>query len=316
MTIIKNLNKLCAGGNGVPWWIKETLKAAGWTMPMCGTGSGGVYYNDGTDPFVGFNRGSLAGPTDLGRANCWYVLEAPNGRQFLFLRSPTGTDIWDANWSNHYSPGGLYTGGSASVIPTASDQIWLWGGSPAVNALFIGGAANNITHVVADSTPKNGEYSWFAIEIVATNTTNAFLGWDAFSDIPFGITHPFCTLVRKGELTAIILANESGPNGTIYVKDEGGPGHLDCSVGYGYNMAYGQKHHQISQVNYASGSEYPMIMPVYASNSVGFVGVSDRLHQAGVARGYPDTDTSKLHLYVDEVVLKDFWDGVSVVSTI
>jgi hypothetical protein len=39
----RNLNKTGFGGNYCMWWLKETMKAAGWTVKASGSGLNGVY---------------------------------------------------------------------------------------------------------------------------------------------------------------------------------------------------------------------------------------------------------------------------------
>jgi len=57
-------------------------------------------------------------------AHSWIVFNRPNGEQVCFeLRNGTSSNYWQG--SMYISPGGLFTGGSNTVGPTATDQITL-----------------------------------------------------------------------------------------------------------------------------------------------------------------------------------------------
>jgi hypothetical protein len=308
MAIIRNINKSPYTGNGVPWWIKETLKSAGWTVWRSGDGTGGNHQSG--DIFSSYGNGSDISPATgiLGYSGCWFVMEAPNGRQTAFWRSSTFGNSHDDEWAVYYSPGGLYTGGDENDCPTATDEMILFGTRPPGAPIFQVGSSANLVHVVADSDPINGEYKYCAIELIPTNSTSAVLFWDPLNEIAPTDGHPLIVGVVNGAFNVGTMANESGDRKIKIVADAGGANILTDAY-YGYFRAGGQTHIQRALVSVYDNKERPMFSPGYAGGGGGWVGVSSWFEQAAVNRGYPSRDDTEAHLYLNDFLIKNFWDG-------
>lgn len=311
MAIFRAYNKLHDSGNTVPWYIKYALKMTGWSVVMSGDGQGGemkLY-----DIFTDWDRGSdvLPGTGILGYSGCWFVIEAPNGRQLAFWRSSTFGNAHDDEWSVYYSPGGLYVGGDEDTCPTATDEMILFGSRPPGAPIFQVGGSTNLVHVVADSTPVNGEYRFCAVELIPSNVTSAVLFWDPLLETAPGDGHPFVAGVINGSLSLGPMANESGDRKLKLIADVGGS---DAPVDgyYGYYRAGGQTHLQRALISAYDSKERPMPSAVYGTSPGGWLGMSSLFEQAAVNRGYPSRDDTELHLYLNDFLIKNFWDGATI----
>ncbi len=108
------------------------LLAAGWEVQMWGDGLS--LYGDETGaplsstPFT--TNGAGAGARGLGNTSAWFRLSAPDGsREWLFQRNAS-----DAAWTINRSKAGFVTGGTATVLPTATDATALFPAAPAFTA--------------------------------------------------------------------------------------------------------------------------------------------------------------------------------------
>ncbi len=102
-----------ATGAAAIFLLKSTMKAAGFTI---GPSSDGTTAGGGDVLSTG-----AAGAGGLGNALAYFVATAPSGEQFCFQRGAS-----NQVWYVKSSPGGFFTGGNATQVPTASDQeIWI-----------------------------------------------------------------------------------------------------------------------------------------------------------------------------------------------
>jgi hypothetical protein len=103
------------GGDIVVYTFKEFMKTGGgagpgWTVTSSGDGLSA--YSSSSDVITG----SGTGANNIGNTSSWFVLQSPDRRQFLFFRGSA-----NSLWVILYSKGGLFTGGTASTRPTATD---------------------------------------------------------------------------------------------------------------------------------------------------------------------------------------------------
>jgi hypothetical protein len=114
MSVTWSLNLSPATGSEAMFNIKTALKAAGWTVPRSGSGSGGSTTTSDLITSAGTGVGGMA------NTSCWFVIQAPaGGRQFCIQRGGSTT------WWIQYSFSAGFTGGSpsATVVPTATDAV-------------------------------------------------------------------------------------------------------------------------------------------------------------------------------------------------
>ena len=98
-------------GSTATYYLKEDLKAAGWTVVSSGDGTGGNY-SLGTD--------WITSPAVFVQNGSWIALRSPRApnRQLLFGHKG-GTA--DTSWYLAYSRSAGFTGGAAATYPTAPD---------------------------------------------------------------------------------------------------------------------------------------------------------------------------------------------------
>ena len=98
--------------------LKEQLKTAGWTVT---SSSDGTTFNGSGDQIS--SSGTGAGGMD--RGNAWFAIQMPGGtRAFAIQLTQVGSGV-NGHWRVRYSPSVGFSGGSASVMASASDQVTL-----------------------------------------------------------------------------------------------------------------------------------------------------------------------------------------------
>lgn len=106
------LTRLCAAG----WLVKAWSDATTYT--------GGVSLS--SNPY----GSASSGAGNLGNTNAWFRVAAPDGsREWLFQRGAS-----DAAWTINRSKAGFVTGGTATVLPTATDATALFSAASAFTA--------------------------------------------------------------------------------------------------------------------------------------------------------------------------------------
>ena len=331
MTIVRSLNKGARAGNAVPFWILKTAKAAGWTVPRSGSGFGGLFstsdvFGDGSeyvgpyDELIG-SIGTGIGQEPMCSQVCWFVIRSPNGREYLFVREQTGNNGGDSDWSMRYSKGGLFVGGSAAVIATATDQEDLrpWGGDPwDMRSIFEDGTNRNIVHVAADSDPdENGEYGIMALEIKDRQQAGAIFMVDNLQQCADGDPHTIVTLARNLSgsddlnYAALYFTGTEPPTTWLNV------GLPEEVWGTAYYMIWdeGTRHiYENGGNSVEDGSETYYSVPVigYNGSTKWYKGVSRWIKSPTLRRRYPHMDDDRGMLYVGDWLINDIWDGLSV----
>ncbi len=120
------LNQTPASGTIAMWNHIAMLLAAGWTMPNA---------SDGTTVAANQVTGSGAGANGLGNTSAWVQLRAPVGTRQLVIQRGTAATV-GRTWWIKYSPAAGFTGGAATVAPTATDDEDVWGTSAAGTGLL------------------------------------------------------------------------------------------------------------------------------------------------------------------------------------
>lgn len=320
MTIHRYLNKRQESGNAVLWWLIQALLDAGWTCPRSGSGTGGIFstanvfgdWAKRADAVVGIG----VGQEDWGKQNSWIVLEDPSGnRQILIDTSAQASAGYEGYWGIFYSPGGLYTGGDATTVPTATDELTVFGDHANGLTLFSAGDIPNMVHVAADDTPSPaGEYGFLVVNFTSVCITTGYLFLDDLRQ------------AAAGDPAAVVLGGYSVgmPSNIIagnYFRaqvDVGGAGEAWNQIGYGWPRVNGQDYQDIpAGASRYDGKERPL--PIFALDPSigGFLGASRwfRASPVGPIRHY-NTQEGKTVFTVDDTVLVDFWDATSEPETI
>jgi hypothetical protein len=113
MTIHSATNVSTSYTYGFVWaLIRLLVDNAGWTVSWSSNGTTG-----------GAGGSYLTSANSLNHAAAYVVLRSPDNKEHFFRWNTTSAIYWD--W--HYSVGGLYTGGTATTDPTATDYQWVMG---------------------------------------------------------------------------------------------------------------------------------------------------------------------------------------------
>ena len=113
-------NQAPTSGGGALYFIKEMLKGAGWSVN--GFSDGLLLYLNNSSNSDGINSPG-SGTQGFDNPAAWIRLTAPSGAELVFQRGATDEKYVYIK----YSPAsGFITGGTASVTPTASDQVDLF----------------------------------------------------------------------------------------------------------------------------------------------------------------------------------------------
>lgn len=334
MTIQRRLNVPGQGGNWTAWTVRAILDDAGWTTVSSGSGGEG-FFGAGW-AFAGVNTGDssvrpseedLVGPPIkirtvgiafgseiLGNGECWFLMRSPTGdRELCFQRTGTRSSGYDGYWGIYYSPASGFTGGTAGTRPTASDeheihdilaQLWQAGS----------GSPNNLIHAAADDAASPlGEYGFVVLELVATNTTRSIVWLDDLrAELPASDPEP---LVVGAESMTLLDSNMVSRKGWAHV-DVGGPGEAWERIGYAWPYVNGQAYELVGGASKYDGAERPIPLHAVDPDIGGHLGASRWFQAAAVAHGYPNTGGGQAHLFVNDTMIKDFWDGASTPSTI
>jgi hypothetical protein len=336
MTIHRRLNQACLGGNHATWWIIKTMLDAGWTVPLSGSGTGGLYASsnvfDTTQTPVQY---SLLPPNNVGVGSepwgyegCWAVLEDPSGnRQVIIQRSTSPGDATDDEWYFGYSPGGTFGTGQTpgtdwdeNTTPAATDQRNLLGAPESGNAIFRQGGSASLLHIAVDDTPSPaGEYGLIALDFSAGNVNDSSFIIDDLRDVSPGHPHPLTLWATSANnpWTDGTLSGTSVPSRPAGIAAYGSNAEF---FGYWYHLHWRLggtvKIPSVGIVD-ADGSERVFKIAVGWRDLEQYVGTSRWLYwELVAARGYPDTANTLQHLFVADVLIKDILDGVTTPSSI
>lgn len=162
-------------GLEVVWTFVQVLQAAGWI---------GVQHGDGTSKTAGFPASNPFVPG----TTAWVQMRMPTGTWEMTLQRGSGDD-WSVR--GYMSMGGFGSGGTASVPPTAVDQVQIIGTGGAYDnggwAWSSGSAANYRWSFCADSVPYRGFYYFHAIgRMLTSGNTHRILLLDPVESVADG----------------------------------------------------------------------------------------------------------------------------------
>jgi hypothetical protein len=335
MTIHRYLNKYGKGGNHTTWWLVKAMLNAGWTVPASGSGTGGLYATSNVfDTAQTPKQNSLKDPNNVGvgsepwgHAYCWLVLEDPSGnRQIILQRDSSNTDNGDDEWYVGYSPGGRFGEGQvagtdwdADTMAAAPDEYALWGSRTGWTALFEVGGAATMVHVAADDTPSPaGEYGVFLVDFKPENTPSAFFFLDDLRDAPTAHPHPLVMFVSSID-SALTVGNIGGtatPRYAYTIQDFGGGGEARISL-LALHMRYSTSVYYPGNAgqNLDGKSRLPRVIWGFVGTEY-YLGLSRWLAWVGEDSTYPKTADAKTRILVNQMLVSDLWDGVTVPAVV
>jgi hypothetical protein len=281
-TSVNNLGGSLGGSEAV-YQLKTTLKLAGWDIPISSDGTN--YDNTGVDQI-----GSAA---EMDSPSAWFVVRAPAAmtprRQFLFMRDSASPGT-NRTWLGYVSAEDGFSGGSALVRATATDEMQLIGTGGSYAANYFPAAASYKYHVVADDASPFGW--WMSVNINGTGLPAVAMAFDpltansypATDDDPavyyFSNSSPFTTgvMTMKGWFKKDLA-------GEAFVDMR--PCHYEDSVGaflaipgsVGSNPYDGDDNH----------FPIPYARPAGMSTQVGWKGFGSMIRWLGSARSNLDT---------------------------
>lgn len=326
MALFHYQNKYMLGGNHATWWIIKALVDAGWTVPMSGSGTGGLSTSGNVfDMTQTPKQNSLKdangvgiGSEPWGHGYCWIVLQSPTGgRQWIIRRHGTNDDGNDDDWHIGFSHGGRFGEGQtpgidwdADTQPLAPDNVNLLGSPPTSTAImFRTGGTRSLAHVVADSSPSpEGEYGFFFIELQSYNEPFSVFFADDLRNAAVGDPLPL-TFGLRSQDTNPLGAQNLGQNWQMKaVYDPGGAGESLTSVGYlwgNYNSLVIPNGSGIG----IDGKARAVAVPVGFRGGFGYMGLSRWLRWTPISMRYPSTASGKKDVVINQAIVKDLMDG-------
>lgn len=179
-----------ATGAAAMFIVKETMKAAGATIPRSSDGS--TFDNTGTDKIT--HAGAGANGMDNNRA--WFVVRFVDGTEWCIQRNTTTHVAWRIKWST--STGfslGSYT---ATLVPNATDEQLMFGGgsdgSPTFATLFDADATYKIEVCVNSASPAS---FWMETHSNGTGIVSSSWFQDPLLDTHANDTSKFVVYVSK-----------------------------------------------------------------------------------------------------------------------
>lgn len=329
MTIHRQINVLGQGGNHTTWWLFKVMVDAGWTVPMSGSGVGGLYassnvFNMSQSPQRYSSlpaNGVGVGSEPWGYPYCWAVLEDPGGnRQVLLTRNNGASNNGDRYWGYYYSQSGSFGDGQTPGTDwyedqnaSAPDQATLWSRTSLV---FEDGANATRVFAAADDTPSpEGEYGFIVMEFRSTNDFSGIFVLDDLRHCPPGQVHSLVLLgtdadgiVPQHTYNQRYFIN-SNPK-TLTYRDtifEYLANNCSYCIWWGYSRFAAPGGGQVSP----DGKEYALPICVTTADYSNYIGFSRWFRAPSVNHSYPDTGGTLLYLFTDEIMVVDLLDGAT-----
>lgn len=217
-----NLNPNNAGE--VIWYLKQTLKQAGWTVTMSGDGtsgsSSGTNYSTTGDIFTAISS-AKTGSGGMCNAGAWFVIRQPAStrgaqRQIMF-KVGASSSAWNVYYSYTSGFSGSITTGA--TVPSASDSVTINSAGYIFAGAFASGAVSNTYRVNmgADNAAPYGFWcTWFPYGTTGTTVTGALVfdplldgTYDSNDADPYVFYFPYNS-VTPASLPTGIFTNATG----------------------------------------------------------------------------------------------------------
>lgn len=326
MALFHTQNQYTKGGNHSTWWIIKTMVDAGWTIPMSGSGTGGLWTSGNVfDMSQTPKQNSLRDPNGVGvgsepwgHAYCWAVLEDPSGnRQYIFRRHGTNSDSNDDDWHIGMSYGGRFGEGQTpgtswdeATQPLAPDNINILGSPPTTTGVqFKTGGDRSLCHIVADSTPSpEGEYGMFYIELTSTNASYGTFFIDDLRATAVGEPFPLAIGLRNNDPNLFNYGTINVNWRPASVFDLGGAGETWLGVYYAWGDWAGVKMPHSGGLG-IDGKLRAIAAPVGFNSNHVYIGISRWLYWAPFSNVYPSTVDGQKGVWANQVIIRGLMDG-------
>lgn len=313
MALVQDLNRGITSGNEATWRLKLALEAAGWQTVTSGSGTGGGLYSASGEVCTQYARGdeqSLS--TDWGWHNCWRVLEAPGGEQWLFQRGGFGNGAtYDDGWFVGYSASGGYTGAPTgspgpTTPPGTADAVTLYNSS---GGLFVDNHEPGLLHIIADG--DGFICLCFQASVSQNNHLMTTLVQDNYLNADPGNPHPRAVGVTPSQSfpTPNVLAL-----GTWSHYGEGTQVWTTAYYGHWNSTSAREAPGDNVGTGY-DGKERPLPIPVHEEANGYSPGVSRWFSWAAHSRDYPQKAEASPYLYLGQCMVSG-WDPAEQPGTI
>lgn len=326
MALYHYQNRYAWGGNYGTWWIIKALTDAGWTVPMSGSGTGGLYASGNVFDMSQLpQRGSLLGSNGIGvgsepwgKGSCWIVMQTPTGgRQMIFRRHSNNDENYDDDWHFGFSHAGRFGEGQVAgtdwdedTQPLAPDNVNLLGSPPTGTGIhFRVGYQQSLLHVVADSTPSpEGEYGFFCAELYSYNTPFGVFFMDNLRNAAVGDPFPVAMGLRNND-TGVLNPQNLGQNwGMKSIYDIGGAGEALVTVGYLWGNFNSQR--VPGALGMGIDGKIRAVAPAVGfRGGFGYMGLSRWLRWLPFLMDYPTTASGQKDVVINQAFIKDLMDG-------
>lgn len=304
---------LMSGGAGALYYIKETLKSAGWTVLQSGDGTTLYPATDGITTFA-------SGAGGMDNIGAWFrITDFGARREFTFQRNAGAAGSGYA-WRIKYSALAKFDGSapvagassglaaqaaSATLSPSAADeQVLIGAGTNAVptGATVPPSSGGYYAHVIAQSTAEGDVYGfWFFCSSKGAGAINGAMVCEPLrvGSYPAADTDPLMLHVSSSSIPY------SSTTGTVYASwyAKGLPAQawLPLNSGYAPGSAVGSFAATYVGSNPYTGED-DSIDIAYARavtlTSQGWRGIGKYLRFRGVGRIYPSTANLSTDAYV------------------
>ena len=346
MSLISNVNILSTnsstdGTATCLYYLKETLKSAGWKVLSSSNGTTLTGYTGGTS-----GPDSITSVGVMNSASAWFRITDPSdAKEFVMMRGSAISGVMKYSKASKFASGGnattLPTTGGGDGIPLVSTLTTDSGTTTVAQALtFITAPSNPAAarlHFLADTVPNNGTYAWYVIcQQSITNTNISFLSHEA---IQSGSCSPLDNdqswfIISDGATNVLgTLGNLEGTSQTFTAPASG----FSTSPGrtwFKYNLT-GSTFERAIGSTYSANNSSTVVNQVFPGNigsnpydgydngipflvrSVSFPkGLSTGLKWRGTSKAFPsviDDGSGNQYIHVDDLLVP--WISGSVATT-
>ena len=324
MSIVSNVNILSsnAATDGVAtclYYLKETLKSAGWKVLSASNGTTLTGYLTGT-----IGTDAISSVSTMNSASAWFRITDPaDTREFVFMRGSTATTAV-IKYSNSSK---FTTGATATILPTTNggDGVVLLStqttdalarsGSHGSTFMNTSGITTSRFHFIADNSSPNNVYPWYMFGL--QTVTNTILCMYSHEAVQLGSSSPY----DNDPSWAIVATNATDLSYIDATSQAAALGSAPGRAWYKYGLS-GASFERAVGLTYSGVSNIVQSYPAnigtnpydgkdtgmhFLVRSVNFPkGISTGLKYRGMSRTYPDI-LSDVYWVPDSIAPTDDW---------
>jgi hypothetical protein len=245
----------------------------------------------------------------LGLSNCWVVLQSPNTKTSICLhRTSTESNSGDATWYIYYTRDPHSFGDGTLTDPdTTSAGITL------VNNTVFG--TNTLFHGAADSEESPGGSNGFVfLTLRAGNDLDVYFSIEDLRNVP--ANRDASEIIQFIKYTANLLYNNVTPYGKALMNVGTAAerwGDVICPYLSSSTRTYPDN--VVEPISFWDSKEYYAEIPTGFTDET-YMGTLRWLAWPSDAHDYPNTGASKQHLFMDGLLILNFFDGVTTPTSI